>query len=73
MMDLYSDIKAKVEASGFTWAAVCDRAEVSPSTVTNWSRPDGSKPNQTTYDRMIGALAEMVRERDQKMQTAGLK
>jgi transcriptional regulator with XRE-family HTH domain len=68
---LQEDLNEKVQASGFTMSAVCRRAGVSSGTVTHWLAGRAT-PNQTTYDRLIAALTELVAERESEMRRAGV-
>ena len=70
-MNLHEDLKAKVEAAGFTMTAVCRRAGVSTGTPTHWEAGN-SAPNQSTYDKMITALNALITERTEAMKKAGL-
>lgn len=69
-MNLRDDLNTKVDASGFTLTAVCVRAGVSTGTPSHWN--ERTSPNQSTYDRLIAALDEMIAERAEKMKAAGL-
>lgn len=70
-MNLYSDLAAKIAASGFTVTAVCDRANVSSGTPTHW-KAGRTSPNQSTYHRMIEALSLMCSERADNIKKAGI-
>lgn len=70
-MDLYADLKEKVTTSGFTMAKVARKANVSTGTATHWAN-GRSTPNQSTYNRMIYALHELVKERETSMRNVGL-
>lgn len=70
-MNLYDDLKSKVDAAGVTMASVCARAGVSTGTPTHWAAGRVS-PNQKTYDRLMAALREIVRERAERIKSSGL-
>lgn len=70
-MNLYQDLKDKVEAAGFTMTAVCESAGVSTGTPTHWAA-GRTAPNQATYDKLIAALRTMVSERAKRIEAAGL-
>lgn len=71
-VNLHNDLKDKVKASGFTMTAVCERAGVSTGTPPHWEA-GRAQPNQSTYDKMVAALRDMVQERDAKIKAAGLQ
>lgn len=70
-MDLFEDIKVKSKASGFPISAIAERAGISTGTPTHWAQ-GRSTPNQSTYNRMMNALQELISERDVKMRSVGL-
>lgn len=70
-MNLACDLLTKLDSAGFTVKDVCIKAAVSPSTIAVLRRHN-SGCSQKTYDQMIGALIEMVQERNQVMIDAGL-
>lgn len=70
MINLAVDLLAKLEASGIEGKAVCERADVSPSTLTLLRRKGSC--SQRTYDKVLTALQDMVRERNEEMAKAGL-
>lgn len=70
MINLAKDILDKLDASGFQTSDVCERADVSPSTVTLMRRTGSC--SQRIYDKLHVALIEMARERKEKMEEAGL-
>lgn len=72
-MNLYDDLKHKVDAAGFKMKAVCEKAGVSSGTPSHWAAtPPRTTPNQRTYNKMVNALGEMVKERDARMRAAGV-
>lgn len=71
-MNLHEDLKRKIAAAGFTVTAVCIRAGVSTGTPAHWNAGN-SAPNQSTYNKMVVALAELIAEREEAMKSAGLK
>lgn len=72
-MNLYEDLKKKVDAAGFTMKAVCEKAGVSSGTPSHWAAsPQRTKPTQRTYDKLIHALKEMIEEREQDMKAVGV-
>ncbi|MFT4118732.1 hypothetical protein [Bradyrhizobium sp.] len=70
-MNLYDDLRSKVDAAGFPMTTVCDRAGVSSGTPSHWGAGRVT-PNQSTYDRLMTALAELIAERNASMKAAGL-
>lgn len=70
-MNLFTDLKEKVDAAGFPMTAVCERAGVSSGTPSHWGAGRVA-PNQSTYDRLMTALAELIAERNASMKAAGL-
>lgn len=69
MFNLAVDICEKMEAAGFEAKAVCERAGVSPSTVTLLKRKGNC--SQRTYDNLLVALQDMAKERKEKMEKTG--
>lgn len=70
MMNLANDLLVKLETAGIEIKAVCRRADVSPSTITLMRRTGSC--SQRIYDKMLVALIEMCRERQQQMAEVGL-
>lgn len=70
MINLASDLIQKLDASGFSTSEVCERADVSPSTVTLMRRRGNC--SQRSYDKMLTTIIEMARERKAAMENAGL-
>lgn len=70
-VNLYEDLRAKVDAAGFTMTAVCEKAGVSSGTPTHWAAGRTS-PTQATYDRLVNAIRELIAERAERMRAVGL-
>lgn len=70
-VNLYDDLRRKVDAAGFTMTSLCERAGVSTGTPTHWAA-GRTAPNQRTYDKLVATLREMIAERDAAIRAAGL-
>lgn len=71
MVNLYDDLKEKVDAAGFKMKTVCEKAGVSSGTPSHWASKR-TTPNQRTYDKIVKALCELANERAEKMKGAGV-
>lgn len=69
-MNLYDDLKKKIEAAGFSMTEVCNEGGVSSGTPSHWR--ERSAPNQKTYDKLVAALDRLVKRRAEKMREAGI-
>lgn len=72
MMIELQDLKTKAEAAGTNLTELCRRAGVARSTPQRWFAEDSNGPNLKTLNKLRDALRDVVSERREAMEKAGL-